>query len=220
MPQPPPDVTPELVRGDLSEELLQAYLQTPDLAIDTETLGLNTLRDRLCLVQLCDRSGRAAIVQVPRESLFDGRPPAERAPRLKRLLEAPQVLKVFHFARFDLAALKHNLGIAVAPIYCTRTVSKLVRTYTERHGLKDCLLELLDVEMDKTQRHTDWSSPSLTPEQIRYAISDVTLLLKLKDRLHEMLVREQRDQLAARCFTAIPVFADLDVLGYHELFEH
>ena len=222
MPQPTPDVEPEIVRGDLTEELLDAYLRGPEVAIDTETMGLHTLRDRLCVVQLCDRRMRAALVQIPRESLgpAPARPPAERAPRLKRLLEAEAVLKVFHFARFDVAALRHWLGIAVRPIYCTRTASKLVRTYTDRHGLKDNLLELLDVEVDKAVRHSDWSAAELSPEQVRYAISDVTLLLPLMDKLEAMLVREGRRELAQACFRAVPTFAELDLLGYVNLFEH
>jgi ribonuclease D len=220
MPQPPPDVTPEMVQGDIPEDALQAYLAGPDLAIDTETMGLHPLRDRLCVVQLCDRRGRATLVQIPRSLLDTRHPPSARAPRLKRLLEDPAVLKVFHFARFDVAVLWHYLGIEVAPIYCTRTVSKLIRTYTERHGLKDNLLQFLDVEMDKTARHTDWSSPHLSPEQVRYAISDVTLLLPLKDRLEEVLVREGRKDLAQECFRVIPTMARLDLLGYVNLFDH
>jgi ribonuclease D len=220
MPQRPPDVVPEIVRGDLSEELLQAYLAGPELAVDTETMGLETRRDRLCLVQLCNRAMRAAIVQVPRESLDPSRPKAARAPRLKRLMEDPRVLKVFHFARFDVAALAHWLGIATAPLYCTRTASKLVRTYTDRHGLKDNLLELLDVELDKMARHSDWSSPELTDEQLRYAISDVTLLLPLMDKLEGMLRREGRAELARECFSVIPTFSKLDVAGFVSLFEH
>ena len=220
MPQRPPDVTPEILQGDLSEELLQAYLAGAHLAVDTETMGLQTRRDRLCLVQLCNREGRAAIVQFSRESLEGGRPGASRAPRLKRLMEAPGVLKVFHFARFDVAALDHWLGIATAPIYCTRTASKLARTYTDRHGLKDNLLEFLDVELDKVTRHSDWSSPRLTPEQVRYAISDVTLLLPLMDRLEDMLVRQGRAALARECFAVIPTMAKLDVAGFEALFEH
>ncbi len=218
MPERPPDVQPEIVKDDITEQQLQAYLTSPDLAIDTETMGLQTLRDRLCLIQLCDRKGLAVIVQVSRESL--ARPLTERAPLLKRLLEAKQVEKVFHFARFDVAALAHYLGIQVAPLYCTRTVSKLVRTYTDRHGLKDCLLEFLNVEMDKTARHTAWSNPTLTPEQQHYAISDVTLLLPLKDKLQELLVREGRAELARQCFAVIPVMARLDVMGFVDLFEH
>jgi len=220
MPQRPPDVDPEIFRGDLSEEFLQAYLKTPELAVDTETMGLQTLRDRLCVVQLCDRSGRAALVQITRDVLDPRKAPETRAPRLKRLFEDPRVTKVFHFARFDVAALRYWLGIHVQPVYCTRTVSKLVRTYTDRHGLKDNLLELLDVEMDKAARHTDWSSETLSAEQVRYAISDVTLLLPLMDRLHDMVKREGREELARDCFRAIPTFAHLDLLGFVNLFEH
>ena len=216
--RPPPDVVPEIVRGDLTEEQLQAYLASDAVAVDTETLGLRHMRDRLCVVQLCNRAGRATLVQITRlerSLLFYA-----SVPRLKRLMEDPRVLKVFHFARFDLAALRHNLGIVVDPIYCTRTASKLVRTYTERHGLKDIALELMDIEMDKAARHTDWSNPDLRPEQVRYAISDVTLLLPLMDRLEDMLDREARKDLARQCFKVIPVMALLDLLGYEQLFEH
>src|SRR4051812_12035120 len=167
--RPPPDVVPEIVMGDLTEDQLQHYLATEAVAVDTETLGLQHMRDRLCVVQLCDRAGRATLVQITRAVLDPTKAPDTRSPRLKRLMEDTRVLKVFHFARFDLAALRHNLGIVVAPIYCPRTASKLIRTYTERHGLKDIALELMDVEMDKTTRHTDWSSPDLSPEQVRYA---------------------------------------------------
>ena len=220
MPDRPPDVVPEIVQRDLTEEQLQAYLASPELAVDTETLGLQHLRDRLCCVQLCDRAGRATLVQTPRDQVVGPLAPEARAPRLKRLLEEPRVLKVLHFARFDVAAVRHNLGIRMAPLYCTRTASKLVRTYTERHGLKDIALELLDIELDKVTRHTDWSSPSLSPEQVRYAISDVTLLMRLKDRLNEMLDREGRRALAEECFKVIPTMSTLDLLGYDQLFEH
>ncbi len=219
MPQRPPAVSPEIVRGDLTEALLEAYLASPDVAVDTETMGLRTVRDRLCLVQLCNRDMRAAIVQLPRET-FRSAPLAARAPRLKRLMEDPRVLKVFHFARFDVAALRHWLGIDVAPLYCTRTASKLARTYTDRHGLKDNLLEFLDVELDKVTRASDWSSERLSPEQIAYAVSDVTLLLPLKDRLEAMLQRQERSDLAQECFRAIPVMAKLDIAGFDLLFEH
>jgi ribonuclease D len=218
MPQRPPDVTPIVLQGDLGDEQLTAYLAAGEVAVDTETMGLNVPRDRLCLVQLCDRQGRATLVQVPRPAV--GSPLASRAPRLKRLLESPDVLKVFHFARFDIAALRHHLGIVVDPLYCTRTASRIIRTYTERHGLKDIALELLDVEMDKATRHSDWSSPTLTPDQIRYAVADVTMLLPLMDRLQLMLDREQRAELARSCFRAIPVMSQLDLLGYEDLFAH
>jgi ribonuclease D len=220
MPQPAPDVLPEIVRSDLTDEQLQAYLAAPSVAVDTETMGLQLLRDRLCVVQLCDRAGRATLVQMPRELLDPARPPATRAPRLKRLLEEPKVLKLFHFARFDVAAVRHYLGIEVDPLYCTRTASKLVRTYTDRHGLKDIALELLDVELNKAVRHTDWSNPDLRPEQVRYAISDVTLLHALMDRLDDMLRREDRLALSRECFRAIPLLARLDLLQYDLLFEH
>lgn len=219
MSENPPDVTPTIVRGDLTEDQLQAYVRSPELAVDTETMGLHPLRDRLCVVQLCDRSGRATLVQLPRVA-SDSRPPVARAPRLKRLLEDPRVLKVFHFARFDVATLRHNLGISVNPLYCTRTASKLVRTYTEKHGLKDIALELLDVEMDKAARHTDWSADDLRPDQVRYAIADVTLLLALLDKLEAMLEREGRRDLARDCFRVIPVLAQLDLMGYEDVFIH
>jgi len=218
MPRPAPDVTPDLFKRDLSEAQLQAHLTSPALAVDTETMGLNLLRDRLCVVQLCDAAGRASLVQIEAEQL--ALPLAERAPRLKRLLEDPRVLKVMHFARFDVAAVGKYLGIALAPLYCTRTVSKLVRTYTDRHGLKDNLLELLDVELDKVTRHTDWSSPELSKEQVRYAISDVTLLIPLMEKLNVMLDRSGRRPLAEECFHAIPTMAKLDLLEFDLLFEH
>jgi ribonuclease D len=220
MTQRPPDVTPDLAREDLTEDQLRAFLGAGALAVDTETLGLDPRRDRLCVVQICDRAGRAVLVQIPRAQTTREGPAETRAPRLRQLLEAPGVLKVLHFARFDLAALRHGLGIHVAPIYCTRTASKLVRTYTERHGLKDLALELLDVEMDKTVRHTDWAGDDLRPEQVRYAISDVTMLLPIMDRLAAMLAREERTALAEECFRVIPTLVRLDLLGYEDLFIH
>jgi ribonuclease D len=220
MPDRAPDVMPEIVQRDLSEAQLRTYLGAGAVAVDTETLGLLHHRDRLCVVQLCDGDGRATLVQIPRDQVVSTTAPAERAPRLKRLLEDPAVLKVLHFARFDVAALKLNLGIDLWPLYCTRTASKLVRTYTDRHGLKDICLELLNVELDKAVRHTDWSSPDLRPEQVRYAISDVTLLIRLKERLDDMLQREGRNALAEECFRAIPTMSKLDLAGYELLFEH
>jgi ribonuclease D len=219
VPGRPPAVEPEIVRGDLTEAQLAAHLTQPELAVDTETLGLNLLRDRLCVVQMCDSAGRATLVQVPAAAPPEPGAPSP-APRLKRLLEAPGILKVFHFARFDVATLRRYLGIEVSPLYCTRTASKLVRTYTDRHGLKDVALELLDVEMEKATRHSDWGVAELSREQVRYAISDVTLLLDIKQRLDVMLAREGRAQLARDCFAAIPLMARLDLQGFDLLFEH
>jgi ribonuclease D len=217
----PPDVTPEIVQGDLTEDQLQHYLKQKEIAVDTETMGLNPLRDRLCVVQLCDRSRRAVLVQIP---ATPGRtaplPPAVGAPRLKRLLEDPGIMKILHFARFDVAAIRHHLGIAMSPIFCTRTASKLVRTYTDRHGLKDVALELADVEMDKTSQSTDWSRSDLSPAQLKYATADVTLLHVLMDKLSMMLAREGRAELAAECFKTIPLMSQLDLMGYESLFEH
>jgi ribonuclease D len=220
MPQRPPDVVPEIVQRDLTEDQLQAYLVSPELSIDTETLGLQQTRDRLCLVQLCNRAGRATIVQIPRDQVIASTPLETRAPRLKRVLEEARVLKLLHFARFDVAVLRHYLGIRLWPLFCTRTASKLVRTYTDRHGLKDVALELLDVEMDKVTRHSDWATTQLSPEQVRYAISDVTMLVPIMERLDAMLVREGRKELALECFRVIPVMAELDLRGYDLLFEH
>jgi ribonuclease D len=210
---PLPDISTIVLQEDLDEERLALYLARGELAVDTETMGLNLLRDRLCLVQLCDRAGQATLVQIPRRAGA-----AASAPRLKTLLESPEVLKVFHFARFDVAALRQHLGIKVDPLYCTLTASRIARTYSGRHGLRDVALDLLGLELDKTTRHTDWSNPSLTPEQIRYAASDVALLLPIKDRLDTMLERENRREPAQASFRVIPVLARLDLLGYPDLF--
>jgi ribonuclease D len=220
VPDRAPDVVPQIVQEDLTESQLESFLRAPEIAVDTETLGLHPLRDRLCVVQLCDRGNRTVLVQTPREQVTRAGDPAARAPRLKRLLEDESILKAFHFARFDLAALRHNLGIDVRSIYCTRTASKLIRTYTERHGLRDLALELLDVELDKSVRHTDWATPDLKPEQVRYATADVTLLLALMDRLNAMLEREERRALAEECFRVIPTLVRLDLAGYEDLFVH
>jgi ribonuclease D len=180
-------------------------------------MGLNPHRDRLCLVQLSAGDGHAHMVQLIPHAL-GGR--GYDCPNLSRLLADPGTVKLMHFARFDVAALKHWLGIAVLPIYCTRTASKLARTYTDRHGLKDVALELLDVEMDKVTRDSDWATTQLSPEQVRYAISDVTMLVPIMERLDAMLVREGRKELALECFRVIPVMAELDLRGYDLLFEH
>ncbi len=200
----------KLHRGDLPAETNLG----PIVAVDTETMGLNPLRDRLCLVQLSSGDGNCELVQIPQGS--------RKAPNLQRLLEDPQVLKIFHFARFDIAALKQGLGIDCRPLYCTKIASKLVRTFTDRHGLKDLAKELLGVELSKQQQSSDWGAAELNQEQQRYAASDVLHLHALKTRLDEMLVREGRKALAEACFSFLPTRGALDLGGWADpdIFAH
>lgn len=179
------------------------------VAIDTETMGLNPHRDRLCVVQLSAGDGTAHLVQIDRE-----RP---HAPRLAALLTDPGVLKIFHFARFDVAVLKARLGVDVAPLYCTKIASKLARTYTDKHGLKDLVAEVLGVELSKQQQSSDWGADDLTQQQVAYAASDVLHLHALKDRLDAMLKREGRTDMAAAAFQFLPVRAALDLGGFPEM---
>lgn len=179
------------------------------IAIDTETLGLNPHRDRLCLVQLSAGDGTAHLVQLDRAT-YD-------APRLKALLTDPGVLKIFHFARFDLAAIEQYLGVAVAPVYCTKIVSKLVRTYTDRHGLKDLVGELLGIELSKQQQSSDWGASTLSEQQLAYAAADVLHLHALKEKLDLMLAREGREAFAKAAFSFLPMRAKLDLAGYEDV---
>lgn len=179
------------------------------VAVDTETLGLKPHRDRLCLVQLSAGDGTAHLVQ------FDGRDWS--APRLKALLGDPTVLKIFHYARFDVAVLERYLGVATAPIYCTKIASKLVRTYTDRHGLKDLCSELLGVELSKQQQSSDWASTSLSQQQLAYAAADVLHLHKLKTVLDAMLARQVRTELAEASFAFLPTRARLDLAGFDDM---
>ena len=191
----------------------------PVVAIDTETMGLNPHRDRLCLVQLSSGDGNAHCVQIVPERL-GGR--GADCPNLKRLLTDPEQIKLFHFARFDVAILRQALGVEVAPVRCTKIAAKLVRTFTERHGLKDLLRELVGVEISKQQQSSDWGAAELTPEQLAYAASDVLHLHALWDRLEGLLRREGRLELAEACFRFLPARGQLDLLGYDEpdIFEH
>jgi len=184
------------------------------VAIDTETMGLKPARDRLCLVQLSAGDGSAHLVQFP-----DGN---YAAPRLKALLADPAATKLFHFARFDLAVLERYVGAVVRPVYCTRTASRLVRTYTDRHGLKDLCKELLGIDLSKAQQSSDWGAAALTEPQRHYAASDVLHLHRLRERLDSMLAREGRTELAAACFDFLPVRARLDLAGWEEedIFAH
>lgn len=179
------------------------------VAIDTETLGLRPHRDRLCLVQLSAGDGTAHLVQ------FDGRDYA--SPRLKALLTDPKVLKIFHFARFDIAVLEKYLGVMTAPVYCTKIVSKLVRTYTDRHGLKDLSAELAGIDMSKQQQSSDWAAAELSREQIAYAASDVLHLHAIKAKLDMMLDRAGRRELAQACFAYLPTRARLDLAGFEDI---
>jgi len=199
-----------LYRDDLPEGLNLGKV----VAVDSETMGLDTARDRLCVVQLSSGDGSAHLVQFERGKY--------NAPRLKALLSDKDVLKIFHFARFDIAAFHHWLGIETTPIYCTKIASKLVRTYTDRHGLKDLTRELLGVEMSKQQQSSDWGAVELTTAQIDYAASDVLYLHKLRERLDEMLARENRSELAQACFDFLPHRAALDLEGWAEtdIFAH
>ncbi len=178
------------------------------VAIDTETLGLKPHRDRLCLVQLSAGDGNAHLVQ------FDGKDWS--APRLRALLADASVLKIFHFARFDLAVLAHHLGVMPEPVYCTKIASKLARTYTDRHGLKDLCGELLGVELSKQQQSSDWGADKLSDQQRHYAASDVLHLHALKDKLAHMLAREGRADAAEACFRFLPVRARLDLAGFDD----
>jgi ribonuclease D len=178
------------------------------VAIDTETLGLNPHRDRLCVVQLSAGDGNAHLVQFEKGCY--------EAPNLKALLENPGVLKIFHFGRFDVAVLKHYLGVTASPVYCTKIAAKLVRTFTDRHGLKDLCRELLGVEISKQQQTSDWGQAVLTPEQLSYAASDVLHLHALKAKLDALLEREARTELAKACFTFLPFRAELDLNGWCE----
>jgi ribonuclease D len=201
-------------RGDLPD--LSRY--TDAVAIDTETMGLNPHRDRLCVVQLSNGDGSADVVQIPR----DHGGGAADAPNLKALLANPKITKIFHFARFDLAALYHAFGVMPAPVYCTKIASRLSRTYTDRHGLKDLAREVLNIELSKQQQSSDWGAPALTEAQLAYAASDVLHLHALRERLDGMLAREGRTELAQACFTFLPTRARLDLQGWEaeDIFAH
>ncbi len=187
----------------------------PIVAIDTETMGLDPRRDRLCVVQLADGKGDAHLVQIAKGQTS--------APNLERLLTDPAVLKLFHFGRFDVAALQKAFGVRTAPVWCTKIASKLIRTYTDRHGLKYLLMEYVGVDVSKAQQTSDWGSVTLTEAQKEYAASDVLYLHKLKDALEAILHREGRMELAQSCFDFLPARAELDLLGWDEpndLFHH
>jgi ribonuclease D len=203
-------MTISLYRGDLPS----GAALSPIVAIDTETLGLNPHRDRLCVVQLSFGNGDAALVQIARDQTS--------APNLERLLADPGILKLFHFARFDMAILAKTFGVVPAPVYCTKIASKLVRTYTDRHGLKELVRELAGVEISKQQQSSDWGAETLSDAQQAYAASDVLYLHQLKERLDAMLAREGRTDLAQSCFDFLATRVRLDLSGWPEtdIFSH
>jgi len=189
----------------------------PVVAVDTETMGLNPHRDRLCLVQISAGDGVAHLVQI-----IPARDGGQPAPNLARMMADPGTTKLMHFARFDVAVLQHALGVTVSPVKCTKIAAKLVRTFTDRHGLRDLCRELVGVEISKAQQTSDWGAPKLTPEQLTYAASDVLYLHALWQKLEALLVREQRLQLAQDCFDFLPTRCRLDLLGYEtpDIFAH
>jgi ribonuclease D len=191
---------------DLSAADLARY--TTSVAIDTETMGLNPHRDRLCVVQLSPGDGSADVIKIAKGQT--------RAPNLEALLTNPAITKIFHFARFDLGVLYHTLGVTVAPIYCTKVASKLTRTYTDRHGLKDLTRDLLGIDLSKQQQSSDWGADGLTEAQMTYAASDVLYLHELRDKLDVVLAREARTEIAEACFTFLPTKAKLDLLGWDD----
>jgi ribonuclease D len=203
-------MTIRLHRGDLPD--LSRYKDS--VAIDTETMGLNPHRDRLCVVQMSNGDGTADVIQIP-QGYTD-------SPNLKALLANPEVTKIFHFARFDLAALYNAFGVMPQPVYCTKIASRLTRTYTDRHGLKDLVREILNIDLSKQQQSSDWGSVSLSEAQLAYAASDVLHLHGLRERLDAMLAREGRVALAQACFDFLPTRAKLDLGGWEaeDIFAH
>ena len=197
------------------EDLPEGALGPGAVAVDTEAMGLHPGRDRLCVVQISDGGGDEHLVRFGPRSTFE-------APRLKAILADPDRLKLYHFGRFDLAIMQAYLGVMAAPVYCTKTASRLVRTYTDRHGLKELVRELLGFEISKQQQSSDWGAPELSERQFAYAANDVAHLHALKQVLDRMLARENRTQLAQACFDFLPTRAELDLAGWNEtdIFAH
>jgi len=198
-------VTIHLYKNDLPDELTLGRI----VAIDCETMGLNPHRDRLCLVQMSDGDGNAHLVQIEKGQ--------RAAPNLARLLQDPDTLKLFHFGRFDIAAMYHAFGALAAPVFCTKIASKLVRTYTDRHGLKNLCQEMLNIDISKQQQSSDWGAPELSEAQKSYAASDVMYLHQLRDLFIERLDREGRAEIAQACFDFLPARAKLDLAGWPEI---
>ncbi len=203
----------QVCERDLNDAILERYLTADAIAVDTETMGLVLGRDRLCLVQLCDPNGYVTAIRIALGQT--------EAPNLQKLLEAEQITKIFHYARFDVAQFEYTFGIKTKPIFCTKIASKLSRTYTSNHGLKNLVLELTGVELDKTAQSSDWgNAQNLSAKQLSYAANDVRYLYQLREKLIDMLKREDRIDLAQQCFQCIPVLVALDIQRYENIFEH
>lgn len=207
---------PELFEYDIPDERLKQYLNKSIVAVDTETRGLILRRDRLCLVQICDEDGLVSFVHFPDRNKL----PCHGDSNLKKLFTAPNVIKLFHYARFDVSVMKYYLGIDINPIWCTKIASKLVRTYTDKHSLKYLVSELLEFELDKSDQMSDWAKSDLTESQLDYAANDVRVLIPLYKLLHALLEREGRLDIAQRLFQTLPLVCELDQLGFNNIFEH
>jgi ribonuclease D len=197
---------------DLDDSLMARYLQAEAIAVDTETMGLNYQRDRLCLVQLF-APGCLTVIRIAKGQTA--------APNLQRVMEAANITKIFHFARFDVAQLRHRLSIETQPIFCTKIASKIARTYASRHGLKELVFQLTGVELDKSAQSSDWGdAENLTPAQLRYAANDVRYLIEMREKLIVMLQREDRWEITQQCFIALPTIVALDLAEFGDVFSH
>jgi ribonuclease D len=205
-------IKPVVLQGDLNEEFFEAYKKDDRLAVDCEMMGLNPRRDRLCVVQICDSKNSVSLVQIL--------PGQKDAPNLKKLFESTDIMKIFHFARMDMTFLKARLGIDLKSVFCTKIASKLARTYTDKHGLKELIREFFEENIDKKNQSSDWGKKILTKDQVDYAGTDVRFLISLQQILTEMLIRENRMQIAQKAFDFIETQVELDLLEITNLFEH
>jgi ribonuclease D len=201
---------PLVFETDLPDDIFKRYMSKEVIAIDTETRGLQIARDRLCLIQLCDDDGLVAFVR------YTGKP----APNLRKLLDSPEVLKLFHFGRFDVAVLKYYMDAEVKPVWCTKIASKLIRTYTDRHSLKDLVREMLGIELDKSDQSSDWARTDLSDSQLEYAANDVRVLIPIYEKMKTLLEREHMTHLSQRLFEFLPTVCELDLRGYKDIYEH
>lgn len=206
----------QICQDDIDQKLLDHYLKQEFITVDTETRGLVVQRDRLCLVQIASADGTVALIRFTKKSAL----PKTGKSNLRTLMETPQVLKVFHFARFDVAVLKYYLSASVQPLWCTKIASKLVRTYADRHGLRDLASDLLGIDMDKTNQTSDWAAEDLTESQLTYAANDVRLLIPIYKKMKVLIERENLTPLAQKLFAFVGTISELDLGGWKAIFEH